>query len=88
MQGKLVKKTRLGYESGYIYFINDDGNVCRVPESNNPGKRIKTQILSKTKIKKELGYVYYLDDIGDIRRTSLEKIELKNLSKQKVKAKK
>lgn len=81
MKGELVKKTRVDYEIGYIYFIDDDGNVCRINEKNNPGKRIKIQVLNKSRITKEKGYVYYVDEIGDVRRSLLEKIELSKIVK-------
>lgn len=90
MKGELIKKTRVDYERGYIYFVSDDGNVCRISENNHPGKRVKVEILNKSNIKKERGYVYYVDEIGDVRRSLLEKIELEKVkkpSKQGVKKK-
>lgn len=76
MKGELVKKTRVNYETGYIYFVSDEGNACRISENNHPGKRVKIEILHKSNIKKERGYVYYIDEVGDIRRSSLEKVDL------------
>jgi hypothetical protein len=88
MQGKLVQKTRVGYEKGYIYFVNDKGSVCCIPENNSPGKKIKVRVLNKSGIVKEKGYVYYVDEIGDVRRSLLEKVKIAEIVKPKTTLKK
>ena len=72
MVAKLVKKTRLDIEDGFIYFINNDGNVCRIKEVMIPGKKQKVITVLKSKIERKPGYAYFLDKRGNISRVFLE----------------
>lgn len=79
----LVKRTKIDREDGFIYFINDDGNICSIKEVSNPGKNLKVNIISKSRIKKKPGFAYFLDENGNICKIKLLKVELNNISKKK-----
>lgn len=75
-QAEMVKSTKIHREDGYIYYIDDDGNVSRKKETDDPGKKTKINVVKVAGVEKEPGYAYFLDEKGDIRRACLEKVEL------------
>lgn len=79
----LVKRTKIDREDGFIYFINDDGNICSIKEISNPGKNLKVNIVSKSRIKKKPGFAYFLDENGNICKIKLLKVKLNNISNKK-----
>lgn len=76
MSRETVKILRLKIESGWIYSVNQDGNVVRLKERYEVGKRAKAQIVSKTKVNIEDGFVYFVDKKGNISRAKLAKIKI------------
>lgn len=72
MEPELVKKSRIKIDNGYIYFVNNSGNICKVKELAIPGKKMKILVVKKLSIKKQPGYAYFIDKKGDVRKVYLE----------------
>ena len=70
--GKIILKTGLKRENGYVYFITKAGDLAKVKTARH-GKRKdkKRQIIAKLGIKKEKGRLYYVDRSMNIGKTSL-----------------
>lgn len=76
-KGELVRRTNIKKEKGYIYFLDDEGDLMRTKLIAPPGKKMKFVVVKKLGIKKKSGYVYFLDTEGSIRKISLEKNKLR-----------
>lgn len=62
-----VAKVGVKKESGYLYFIDKNGDVGRAKMSRGSEKAKKSpEVIAKVGIKKEPGYLYFLDKDGDI----------------------
>lgn len=72
-----VKATKIEIEKGFIYFVDDNGNICRTKQVNVPGKKMKCHVVLRSKIKKDPGYTYFVDGHGDVCKIRLEKVEVK-----------
>lgn len=65
-----VTKVGLKRESGYLYFIDKNGNVARTIMARGRKKgKTSQEVVSKTEVKRESGYLYFIDKEGDISRT-------------------
>ena len=67
------KVTKLGVEreEGFLYYIDKDGDVSRVPMARGGKKGGKAKKVAKAGIKKEKGYLYFLDKKGDVSRAKM-----------------
>ncbi len=66
---KKVAKVGVKKKSGYLYFIDKQGDVSCAKMSRRgrvPGKKQKIEKVKKVGIKKESGYLYFIDKQGDI----------------------
>lgn len=74
MVGKVVAKTGVKRESGYLYFIDKNGNVARAPmkRGNNKAKG-KIQVVNKAGIKRNKGCMYFLDKAGNVCEVSMNR---------------
>jgi hypothetical protein len=64
---KVVAKCGIKKDSGYLYFIDKDGNVARVQMART-GVKVskKKEVVEKTGIKKEAGFLYFIDKNGNV----------------------
>lgn len=70
-----VKRAGIKRESGWLYFIDKQGDVSRVEMARSradKGRKEHQKIL-KAGVKKEKGYLYYLDKDGDIARSPMKR---------------
>ena len=65
LEAEVVKKVGIKREAGYMYMIDDDGNVRRV---NPKAKGRAVQEVIAKGVKREKGYLYFLDQDGNIAR--------------------
>ena len=68
-----VAKAGVKKESGYLYFVDKQGDVSRAKMSRGgrtKGKA-KAEKVSKVGAKKESGYLYFVDKQGDISRAKM-----------------
>lgn len=65
---KKVAKIGVKKESGWLYFIDKQGDVSRALMQRGGKKKgaKKKEKVAKVGIKKESGYLYFIDKAGDI----------------------
>jgi len=74
MAGKKVAKVGVKRESGYLYFIDKNGNVARAPMKRGNSKvKGKTQVVEKVGVQRKKGFMYYLDKAGDVCEVSMNR---------------
>ena len=73
MAQQKVAKVGVKRESGYLYYIDKNGDLARAPMARGGAKtkKGKPEIVSKTKITREKGYMYFLDKDGDVARAKM-----------------
>ena len=67
-----VAKAGVKRESGYLYYLDGNGNVTRVKMARR-GQKVdkKKEVVAKTAVKKEAGYLYFIDKQGDVARAKM-----------------
>jgi hypothetical protein len=68
-----VAKAGVRKETGYLYFVDKDGDVSRAKMSRGgrrKGKQ-KTEKVARVGVRKEKGYLYFLDKNGDVSRAKM-----------------
>ncbi|MCF7871843.1 hypothetical protein K9L97_02305 [Candidatus Woesearchaeota archaeon] len=70
---KKVAKLGLKKETGYLYFIDKNGDVARAVMVRGAlkGKKKKPEVVSKANIKKEAGFLYFVDKEGDVSKAKM-----------------
>ena len=65
--GKVIAKTKIKRDKGYLYFLDKKGNVAKV-QMKRAGKKAnkKQTTVAKTGIKRKPGYLYYIDKKGNV----------------------
>lgn len=74
MVGKIVAKTNVKRESGFLYFVDKNGNVARAPmkRGNNKAKG-KIEVVAKAGVKRNKGCMYFLDKAGNVCEVSMNR---------------
>ena len=70
---EIVKKAGVKKQSGFLYFLDKSGNVCRAAMSRagrTKGKA-KKELVAKVGVKKEKGYLYFIDGKGNVCRAKM-----------------
>ncbi|MGM5484045.1 MAG: hypothetical protein ACQER9_03980 [Nanobdellota archaeon] len=64
---KVILKTGIQREPGFLYFIDKQGNISRSNSSVGSTKGGKLiELVKNTNLKKKKGYIYYINSTGDI----------------------
>lgn len=72
--GKVIEKTGVKREKGYLYFLDKKGNVAKVQMKRAGKKTNKTQtVVAKCGIKRKIGYLYYLDKAGNVCEAKMQR---------------
>ncbi|MFT4282885.1 MAG: hypothetical protein ACMXX6_00485 [Candidatus Woesearchaeota archaeon] len=68
-----VAKVGVKKESGYLYFVDKDGDVSRagMARGGSGQKKAKPEKVAKAGVKKESGYLYFVDKHGDVSRAAM-----------------
>lgn len=68
-----VAKAGVKKESGYLYFVDKQGDVSRAKMSRGGRKKgkAKAEKVAKVGVKKESGYLYFVDKAGDVSRAKM-----------------
>jgi hypothetical protein len=69
-----VTKVGVKKESGYLYFVDKQGDVSRAKMARGGMKtksKAKPEKVAKAGAKKEAGYLYFVDKDGDISRAKM-----------------
>ena len=72
--GEKVAKVGVKKESGFLYFLDKDGDVSKVKMSRGRGSGVsksKPEKVSKAGVKKESGFLYFIDKDGDVSRAKM-----------------
>jgi hypothetical protein len=72
--GKVIAKTGVKREKGYLYFLDKKGNVAKVQMKRAGKKTSKKQtVVAKTGIKRKVGYLYYIDKKGNVAEAKMQR---------------
>ena len=68
-----VAQVGIKKESGYLYFVDKDGDISRAEMSRGGRTKCtkKKEKVAKVAIKKESGYLYFVDKEGDISKAKM-----------------
>lgn len=60
-------------ESGFLYFLDGDGDISRAPmvRGHAKGPKQPPEKVAKIGVKKEPGFMYFVDKDGDVARTKM-----------------
>ena len=86
---EVVAKIGVKKESGYLYFLDKNGNVCRAAMSRagrTKGKA-KKELVAKAGVKKESGYLYFIDGKGNVCRAKMARGRKRSAKKKPAKKK-
>ena len=69
---EVLAKTGIKRQSGWLYFVDKNGNAARVQMARKGVKTSKKQeVLFKAGIKRQDGFLYYIDKAGNVCRTKM-----------------
>ncbi len=68
---QLVQKVGVKRESGYLYYIDKQGDVSRAKMARGGKKGGRPAKVQKVGIKKQKGFLYFLDKKGHISRAKM-----------------
>ena len=72
--GKVVSKTGVKREKGFLYFLDKKGNVAKVQMKRAGKKTSKKQtVIAKVGIKRKSGYLYYIDKKGHVCEAKMQR---------------
>ena len=66
-----VAKAGVKKASGYLYFVDKQGDVSRARMARGGKKGGKTEKVQKVGVKKASGYLYFVDSKGDVSRAKM-----------------
>lgn len=71
---KVVAKTGITREPGYLYFVDKNGDIARAKASVG-GKKGggKVQVVEKVGVKKQKGCMYYIDKAGNVAEVQMNR---------------
>lgn len=72
--GKVVEKTKIKREKGWLYYLDKKGNVSRV-NMKRAGKKYKKkkEVVAKCGIKRKEGFLYYIDKKGNVCEAKMQR---------------
>jgi len=72
--GKVIEKTGVKREAGWLYYVDKKGNVARVnmKRAGKPYKK-KIEVLCKCGIDRKEGCLYYVDKRGDVCEAKMQR---------------
>ena len=72
--GKVIAKTGIKREKGFLYFLNKKGDVAKVQMARSGKKTSKSQmVVAKTGIKRKQGYLYFIDKKGNVAEAKMKR---------------
>ena len=70
--GKVIAKTGIKREKGYLCFLNKKGDVAMVKMARAGKKSDKKQeVIAKVGIDRKEGYLYYVDKQGNVAEAKM-----------------
>ena len=75
-----VEKVGIKKKSGYLYFVDKQGDISCAKMSRKgrvKGKKQKVEKVKKVGIKKQPGHLYFIDKQGDISSAKMKRVRKK-----------
>lgn len=66
-----IAKAGVKRETGYLYFIDKQGDVSRAKMARGGKKGGKKEKVARVGVDKEKGFLYFLDKQGDVARAKM-----------------
>ncbi len=68
---EVVKSTGVSKESGYLYYLDKNGNVSRSKMARAGKGGGNAEKVADAGVTRESGYLYYIDKNGDVARSPM-----------------
>ncbi len=66
-----VKTTGVKKESGFLYYLDKNGNVARSKMARGGEKGGNAEVVSNAGVAREKGWLYFIDKDGDVARAKM-----------------
>ena len=66
-----VKTTGVTKQSGYLYYLDKNGDVSRVRMARGANKGGNPEVVSNAGVNRESGWLYFIDKDGDVSRAKM-----------------
>ena len=66
-----VKNTGVTKQSGYLYYLDKNGNVSRTKMARGANKGGSPEVVANAGVTRESGWLYFIDKDGDVSRAKM-----------------
>jgi hypothetical protein len=66
-----VKNTGVTKQSGYLYYLDKNGNVSRTRMARGANKGGSPEVVANAGVSRESGWLYFIDKDGDVSRARM-----------------
>jgi hypothetical protein len=66
-----VKNTGVTKQSGYLYYLDKNGNVSRTRMARGANKGGSPEVVANAGVRRESGWLYFIDKDGDVSRAKM-----------------
>ena len=66
-----VKNTGVTKQSGYLYYLDKNGNVSRTRMARGANKGGSPEVVANAGVTRESGWLYFIDKDGDVSRAKM-----------------
>ena len=66
-----VKNTGVSKQSGYLYYLDKNGNVSRTRMARGANKGGNPEVVANAGVRRESGWLYFIDKDGDVSRARM-----------------
>ena len=66
-----VKNTGVTKQSGYLYYLDKNGNVSRTKMARGANKGGSPEVVANAGVRRESGWLYFIDKDGDVARAKM-----------------
>ena len=66
-----VKNTGVTKQSGYLYYLDKNGNVSRTRMARGDNKGGSPEVGANAGVRRESGWLYFIDKDGDVSRAKM-----------------
>lgn len=66
-----VKVTGVKKETGFLYYLDKNGNVSRTKMARGANKGGHPEVVANAGVTRETGYLYFIDKDGDVSRAKM-----------------
>jgi hypothetical protein len=66
-----VKTTGVKKESGFLYYLDKNGNVARSKMARGGEKGGNAEVVNNAGVAREKGWLYFIDKDGDVARAKM-----------------